>query len=84
MCFSSASLWAFAVFFIMSLHSNEMKLKVQTFVLNWKDNFRITREEALNIEATKKMGVLHDALKNAGYVGHAFEVYLVRLLFFVC
>jgi type I restriction-modification system DNA methylase subunit len=43
---------------------------------------RIYREQdPANIEAAKRMGELHDALKDSGYMGHALEVYLVRLLF---
>ena len=38
-------------------------------------------EDAVNIEAAERMGKLHDALKAAGYDGHALEVLLVRLLF---
>ena len=38
-------------------------------------------EDAVNIQAAERMGKLHDALKAAGYDGHALEVLLVRLLF---
>ena len=38
-------------------------------------------EDPVNIEAAYHMGVLHDALKEAGYTGHDLEIYLVRLLF---
>ncbi len=38
-------------------------------------------EDPVNIHAAEKMGKLHDALKEAGYVGHELEVLLVRLLF---
>lgn len=38
-------------------------------------------EDPVNIQAAEKMGKLHDALKAAGYEGHALEVLLVRLLF---
>ena len=38
-------------------------------------------EEAANIEAAEKMGKLHDQLKAIGYIGHALEVMLIRLLF---
>lgn len=38
-------------------------------------------EDPVNIQAAEKMGKLHDALKVAGYEGHALEVLLVRLLF---
>lgn len=38
-------------------------------------------EDPVNIEAAYHMGILHDALKEAGYAGHDLEIYLVRLLF---
>lgn len=38
-------------------------------------------EDPVNIEAAERMGKLHDALEEAGYTGHALEVYLVRMLF---
>ncbi|HEY8228886.1 MAG TPA: DNA methyltransferase, partial [Rhodanobacteraceae bacterium] len=38
-------------------------------------------EDPVNIEAAERMGRLHDALKAAGFDGHALEVLLVRLLF---
>lgn len=38
-------------------------------------------EDPVNIEAAERMGKLHDAMEEAGYTGHALEVYLVRMLF---
>lgn len=38
-------------------------------------------EKELSIEAAYKMARLHDMLRNSHYVGHALELYLVRLLF---
>jgi hypothetical protein len=38
-------------------------------------------EDPVNVEAAYHMGVLHDALKEAGYTGRDLEIYLVRLLF---
>ena len=38
-------------------------------------------QDPVNIKAAELMGKLHDALKAAGYDGHALEVLLVRLLF---
>jgi hypothetical protein len=38
-------------------------------------------EDPVNIEAAERMGRLHDTLEEAGYTGHALEVYLVRVLF---
>ncbi len=50
------------------------------FLAGYKD-VEYKKADAVNIEAAEKMGGLHDALKVAGYAGHALEVYLVRLLF---
>lgn len=38
-------------------------------------------QDPVNMQAAERMGRLHDALKSAGYDGHALEVLLVRLLF---
>ncbi|MEO8461193.1 MAG: type IIL restriction-modification enzyme MmeI, partial [Dokdonella sp.] len=38
-------------------------------------------EDPVNVEAAERMGKLLDALKAAGYDGHALEMLLVRLLF---
>lgn len=38
-------------------------------------------EDPVNVLAAERMGRLHDALKAAGYDGHALELLLVRLLF---
>ena len=38
-------------------------------------------QDPVNIEASERMGKLHDMLKDAGYTGHELEVFLVRVLF---
>ncbi|MCA0393545.1 MAG: N-6 DNA methylase [Proteobacteria bacterium] len=38
-------------------------------------------QDPVNVAAAERMGKLHDALKAAGYEGHALEVLLVRVLF---
>jgi hypothetical protein len=38
-------------------------------------------QDPVNIEASEMMGKLHDALKEAGYVAHNLERFLVRLVF---
>ncbi len=38
-------------------------------------------QDPVNIEASERMGKLHDMLKDAGYAGHELELLLVRLLF---
>src|SRR5690606_37646755 len=42
---------------------------------------RFKEEDPVNVQAAERMGRLHDALREAGYEGHALEVFLVRLLF---
>lgn len=39
------------------------------------------QQDPVNIEAAERLGRLHDRLKASGYVGHALEVFLVRILF---
>lgn len=41
------------------------------------------QEDPVNVQAAEKLGLLHDQLKASGYMGHALEVFLVRLLFCV-
>ena len=43
----------------------------------------IQAQDPINIKAAERMGKLHDSLKAIGYDGHALELYLVRLLFFL-
>ncbi len=38
-------------------------------------------QDPANVRAAELMGRLHDRLEEIGYVGHALEVYLVRILF---
>ncbi|MDO5470796.1 MAG: hypothetical protein Q4F38_05795 [Akkermansia sp.] len=38
-------------------------------------------EDPVNVQAAELLGRLHDSLKAIGYLGHALEVYLVRILF---
>lgn len=38
-------------------------------------------QDPANVRAAERMGRLHDALKEVGYVGHKLELYLVRVLF---
>ena len=39
------------------------------------------KEQAANIKAAERMGVLHDKLEENGYEGHELKVMLIRLLF---
>ena len=38
-------------------------------------------QDPVNIEASERVGKLHDALKAAGYTGHDLEMFLVRVVF---
>lgn len=38
-------------------------------------------EDPVNIEASERIGKLHDALEDAGYTGHELEQFLVRIVF---
>jgi hypothetical protein len=38
-------------------------------------------QDPVNIEASELVGNLHDALRDAGYTGHALEQFLVRIVF---
>ena len=38
-------------------------------------------QQTVNVKAAEKMAILHDELKEHGYIGHDLEVFLVRLLF---
>ena len=42
---------------------------------------RFRDQDPVNIEASELVGKLHDALENAGYVGHDLERFLVRTVF---
>jgi hypothetical protein len=56
------------------------KIEAFTFILGvQKRTFR--DQDPVNIEASERMGRLHDAFNNSGYVGHDLERLLVRLLF---
>jgi hypothetical protein len=37
--------------------------------------------DPVNVQVAEKMGELHDALKESGYVGHPLEVFLVRIMY---
>ncbi len=50
------------------------------FLAGYKD-VEYKQQDAVNIQAAEKMGIIHDCLKAIGYTGHELEVYLVRLLF---
>jgi len=55
---------------------------VQAFGFIVGQEKRVFRDQdPANIQASAIMGALHDALKGAGYDGHALERFLVRLLF---
>ena len=43
--------------------------------------YNYNEEDPVNLKAGRIMGELHNKLREAGYTGHALEVYLTRLLF---
>jgi len=50
------------------------------FILGYEQKLYKT-EDPVNIEAAELMGALHDELKDAGYIGHELELFLVRIMF---
>lgn len=50
------------------------------FILGMRKT-RFRDQDPVNIEASELAGKLHDALENAGYVGHDLERFLVRTVF---
>jgi len=42
---------------------------------------RFKDQDPVNIEASERVGKLHDALEEAGYTGHGLEQFLVRVVF---
>ncbi len=64
-------------FDLKDLHKN---IKLFGFVAGYKA-LEIKPQDPVNVKAAERMGKLHDALKASGYVDHALEVLLVRLLF---
>lgn len=50
------------------------------FLSGYLTQIKVT-EEAANIKAAEKMGLLHDQLEVNGYEGHELKVMLIRLLF---
>lgn len=66
--------WQFKV---AKLHEN---IKLFSFIAGYsKTDFKA--EDPVNIKAAELMGKLHDSLFEAGYSGHALEIFLVRVLF---
>jgi len=60
----------------------ELHTKVQLFgfIAGYQQR-EFKDQDPVNIEASERMGKLHDMLKDAGYTGHELEVFLVRVLF---
>ncbi|CAK8712099.1 MAG: Type II restriction/modification system, DNA methylase subunit YeeA [Candidatus Electronema aureum] len=64
-------------FALKDLHKN---LRLFGFIAGYQTH-AVREQDPVNIKAAERMGRLHDLMKETGYVGHALEVYLVRLLF---
>jgi hypothetical protein len=61
---------------------NELYTKLHLFnFISDYDSISVKEEDPVNIDAGTKIGKLHDALMNNGYIGHNLGVLLVRLLF---
>lgn len=81
----------FARFRLYDLESNEQPVEFELkdlhkhvrrfgFIAGYQAR-AFKEEDPVNVLAAERMGKLHDALKAAGYDGHALEVLLVRILF---
>lgn len=81
----------FARFRLYDLESNEQPVEFELkdlhkhvrrfgFIAGYQAR-AFKEEDPVNVLAAERMGKLHDALKSAGYDGHALEVLLVRILF---
>ncbi|MDR2693720.1 MAG: hypothetical protein LBB74_05845 [Chitinispirillales bacterium] len=57
------------------------RIKLFAEIAGYGDTERVVSQKDVDVKAAEKMALLHDAMKNCGYGGHALEVYLVRLLF---
>ena len=64
-------------FDLKDLHRN---VRLFGFIAGYQTH-KIQEQDPVNIKAAEQMGKLHDQMKDAGYFGHALELYLVRLLF---
>jgi len=64
-------------FTLAELHS---KVQLFGFIAGYQQR-EFKDQDPVNIEASERMGKLHDMLKDAGYTGHELEVFLVRVLF---
>lgn len=59
------------------LHENTRHLAF----LTGQTTRKIDPEDPINIDAVEILGELHDVLESRGYIGHALERFLVRILF---
>jgi len=64
-------------FLLSELHKN---VELFGFIAGYQKR-EFKDQDPVNIEASERMGKLHDMLKESGYVGHELELFLVRLLF---
>jgi hypothetical protein len=60
------------------LHKN---VKLFADLAGYKASTVTNISKEVDVKAAEKMARLHDILRDHGYIGHALEVYLVRLLF---
>lgn len=64
-------------FDLADLHNN---VELFSFIAGYQKR-EFKDQDPVNVEASERMGKLHDMLRDAGYTGHELEVLLVRLLF---
>ena len=64
-------------FVLAELHN---KVELFGFVAGYQKR-EFKDQDPVNIEASERMGKLHDMLKDAGYTGSDLELFLVRILF---
>jgi hypothetical protein len=57
------------------------KIEFFDFMAGLENHGESLQEYALNSKAAERLGKLHDALQDAGCMGHELEVFLVRILF---
>lgn len=64
-----------------SLNELSKNCKLFGFIAGYDMPKNLREEDPVNIKVAYAIGKLHDALKDSGYIGHALEVLLVRLVF---
>jgi hypothetical protein len=68
---------------IWNIKTSQLHKNVKLFadLAGYKASTVTNISKEVDVKAAEKMARLHDILRDHGYIGHALEVYLVRLLF---